>query len=31
MSEFIIYVHGSASGFEPEQTLIRYGFATATQ
>jgi hypothetical protein len=30
MSEFIIFVHGSASGFEREETLIRSGFPTAT-
>ena len=30
MSESIIFVHGSASGFEREQTLIRSGFPTAT-
>jgi len=30
MSEFIIFVHGSASGFEREQTLIRSGSPMAT-
>jgi hypothetical protein len=30
MSESIIIVHGGASGFEREQTLIRSGFPTAT-
>jgi hypothetical protein len=29
MTEFIIFVYGSASGFEREETLIRRGFPKA--